>query len=58
MAKSVEARLTEICNQWVRRHEISCPESIYQRDDVQESLCELAEKLCSVVGYYEHTPGG
>jgi hypothetical protein len=32
----------------------SCEESLYQRDSVQEALPDLAEAVCSIVGYHKH----
>jgi hypothetical protein len=39
--------------QWRDSYRVTCPESVYQRDDVNESLSELADKLLSIVGYPE-----
>jgi len=41
------------CEAWVKKNQVRCVESIYQRDDVQEALYNLAELVCAFVGYYE-----
>ncbi len=38
---------------YIQEHEISCPESIYQRDKIWETAPELVEKLADIVGYWK-----
>jgi len=38
---------------WIQDNKVRAPESICQRDDVQESLCELGEAVCIIIGYYK-----
>ena len=42
---------------WVNKHKVSCAESIYQRDSVQDAALDLAEELCGLVGYYKEPEG-
>jgi len=46
--------LWNTCTNWVSRARPSCVESIYQVDSVQEKLPDLAERVCTVVGYREN----
>lgn len=41
------------CVAWRDKQKPSCPESIVQMDSVNESLPDLAEAVCKVIGYYE-----
>ena len=41
------------CKEWINEHKPGCGESIYQVDSVNESLPDLAEVVCSIIGYYE-----
>lgn len=36
---------------FVQFHDITCAESIYQRDSVQEALANFVESICDKVGY-------
>lgn len=36
---------------WVDKNEVSCVETIYQTDRVQEALPELAEEAAKIVGF-------
>lgn len=44
-------KLWRTVTSWVDRHEVSCEETIYQTDRVQEALPELAEQAAKIVGY-------
>lgn len=39
--------------EFIEKHRLTCPESIYQRDSVYEYTPELVEDLADVVGYYD-----
>ena len=39
--------------EFIEKHRLICPESIYQRDSVYEYAPELVEDLADVVGYYD-----
>lgn len=43
--------LWDACAKWIEMEAPTCVESIYQMDSVQEALPELAEAVCTVVGY-------
>lgn len=55
--KAQKERLLHACEQWIIRHEVSAPESIMQVDRVQEALPELAESVCSILGYFDYDSG-
>lgn len=44
-------QLLNIIEQFIEKHNISCPEAIYQTDSVLEDAGELIEQLCDIVGY-------
>lgn len=46
-------RLWDTVVAFVEEHEITCPESIYQRDNMYELSPQLLEALCDEVGYFE-----
>ena len=45
--------LWNLCKYWICKHQVACPESIYQRDDVSLSVYELVEEICETVGYFD-----
>lgn len=45
--------LHKTCQQFIEKHRISCPETIYQTDHVIENAYALIEEICEIVGYYE-----
>jgi hypothetical protein len=52
--EEIAVKVLEIVESWRDKYELSAPESLYQRDDVQlEWQEELGEKLLDVVGYFE-----
>lgn len=46
-------KLLEVVETFIEKHNISCPETIYQMDSVIRDAYEFIEELCNVVGYYE-----
>jgi hypothetical protein len=50
---SIDGDLVWLCREFIRRHKITCSESIYQRDDIIRDAYELIEGICETVGYYE-----
>jgi len=48
-----QTELMELCRNFIIDNKISCSESIYQCDCVNENACELIEKICNIVGYYK-----
>lgn len=50
--KWVAQRLLEVCSDYIEHHELTCAESIYQKDAIYESAPELVEQICNVIGYY------
>src|SRR5260221_5815766 len=46
-------QLWELCHRFVKDYEISCAESIYQVDSIQEDALAFIEDICNIVGYYE-----
>lgn len=43
--------LGEACIKFIEKHDISCPEVIYQTDKVALNALEFIEGICNVVGY-------
>lgn len=56
MADELEkaTQIVQIVKSYIEKHEISCAESIYQRDKIWETAPELVEELANIVGYYEY----
>lgn len=46
-------KVVNLVKQFVEKHQIRCPETIYQCDWVIENAYEFIEKLCDIVGYYQ-----
>lgn len=44
-------QLHDIVSQFVKQHNITCAESIYQKDSIAENSLYLIEQLIEVVGY-------
>jgi glutaminase len=47
-------QVLRIVQDFIRKQEISCSESVYQSDRVIENAYKLIEDLCNVVGYYDY----
>ena len=45
-------KLLKMVRAFVKKHEISCEESVMQRDDPQIESPELVANLCAVAGFY------
>jgi hypothetical protein len=45
-------RVVNRIKSFISEHRISCVETVYQTDRVQEHATELIEDLCELVGYY------
>jgi hypothetical protein len=43
---------------FVQKHDITCPEAIYQNDSVVIDACEFIERLIDVVGYKKEEDEG
>jgi len=41
------------CKKFIKEHKISCPESIYQVDQVLVDSLGFIERICELVGYYK-----
>ena len=50
--------LWKACADFIEKHKISCPESIWQSDNVIIAAPELVEAACEHVGYYEEESDG
>lgn len=51
---SDQAKLWKLCQDYIDKQNISCPEAVYQNDNVALSAQEFVESVCELVGY--HTP--
>ena len=47
-------KLEKFCKKWIDKMEISCSESIYQLDYVEEESLPFIEEICKRVGYFKH----
>jgi hypothetical protein len=47
----------ELCEEFIAKHKVSCPESIMQVDSIQEALPDLLEAICDKVGYHVDDEG-
>jgi len=46
------ADLWNLCRKFINDHKPSCPEAIYQVDDINLACTDFAEEICSCVGFY------
>lgn len=45
--------LYELCKQFIHDNDISCAETICQKDSVIENSYDLLHKICDIIGYEE-----
>jgi len=45
-------KLFFLVEKFIKDHEISCGEAIYQSDFIIEDCYDLVESMCDIVGYY------
>ena len=45
--------LFSLCKRFINNHKITCPETIYQCDQVRETAYEFLVYICDLIGYYE-----
>lgn len=50
----VAISVLEIVEDFIKKQEIACAETIWQTDWVIENAYKLIEDLCEVVGYYDY----
>ena len=46
-------KLWEYVEKFVADNEVSCEESVYQVDSIQENALEFTADCCSIVGFHE-----
>lgn len=46
-------RLWKFCEQFIKKQDIHCPETVYQTDRVITNAYEFIEGVCNIVGYYD-----
>ena len=46
-------KLQKLCEEFIKKQKISCPETVYQSDRVMENAYEFIEQICNIVGYYD-----
>lgn len=51
MSDGNQEALWELCKEFIKDHDIHCPETIYQRDSVIENVYEFIAGICEIVGY-------
>jgi hypothetical protein len=49
--------LKKICNDWIQKYKPSCPESLYQVEEIECSCRNLVEEICELIGYYDNHEG-
>ena len=47
-------KLWAFVEHFVKENEVSCEESVYQMDSIQENALEFTAECCKLVGFYEH----
>jgi hypothetical protein len=47
-------KLYELCQKFIKDHQISCAEAVYDTDKIIEDAYELIEEICNIVGYVEY----
>lgn len=50
--------LERVILRYAKTERITCPESVYQQDNVIENAYELIDELCRIVGVYEEDSDG
>lgn len=45
--------LNEVCDKFIKERNITCPECIYQTDDVIVNAYEFIKEICDIVGYIQ-----
>jgi hypothetical protein len=50
--------LWEHCEEFILKHGITCPESVYQQDDVILNALEFIDGICEIIGYAKEKSGG
>ena len=51
MENDTNEQLLNVCKKYIEDQAITCPETIYQMDNVIESAYEFIEDVCDIVGY-------
>lgn len=51
LSQEQQQALAKVCLDFVNKHRITCPESIYQVDSIIVDSTTLVEEICNVVGY-------
>jgi hypothetical protein len=46
-------QLWDLCRKWVKDNKVTCGESIYQVDSVQEAMYDLTTQICKLVGFHQ-----
>jgi hypothetical protein len=49
----IDSELFDLCKDFIKENEISCAETIYDRDSLQLQCLELLEQICDLIGYHE-----
>lgn len=50
---STQIELLELCKKWREKYKPSCAESVYQVDEINLALPELAEEIFELIGWYK-----
>lgn len=51
-AEQKRGKLWEVCEDFIKEQEISCPDAVYQCDRVIENALQLIEKIGELVGWH------
>ena len=51
---NTESELLKLCQKFIKDHNISCAEHIYQSDEVIVNAYEFITDICEIVGYVKY----
>lgn len=52
--ESREMKLVSYVKDFIKDHQISCDEAVYQCDSIQLEAPDFLSKCCEIIGYYEY----
>lgn len=50
----MEKELVDTIREFIEEHDITCPETIFQSDNISLESLNLIETLCEIVGYKDN----
>jgi hypothetical protein len=46
-------QLWDLCRKWIKDNKVTCGETLYQVDSVQEAMYDLTTQICKLVGFHQ-----